>query len=202
MEYPRFLQKLGDLTIIEHVLSLARALVPPEDVHIIVGYQRESVEQFLGSEYNYVLQPEPLGTGHAVLQMQPVLAGYKGQLLILDGDTPLFRLASLRGMLLRHRLKGAQMTLFSAVTDSPLPYGRVVRDKEERITSVVEGSVAEAAELAAGDIVRSAAGEDVARNAELIAIVQRQAPGTWLPLGIERDGDRLEFIAKFPPESE
>ena len=71
-----------------------------------------------------------------------------------------------------------------------------------RITSVIEGSVAEAAELAAGDIVRSAAGEVVTRNAELIAIVQRQAPGTWLPLEVERDGGRLEFIAKFPPESE
>ena len=42
----------------------------------------------------------------------------------------------------------------------------------------------------------------VSRNAELIAIVQRQAPGTWLPMEIERDGGRLEFIAKFPPESE
>ena len=38
----------------------------------------------------------------------------------------------------------------------------------------------------------------VSRTRELIEIVQRQAPGTWLPLVINRDGQALEVIAKFP----
>jgi len=99
--------------------------------------------------------------------------------------------------------------LLPPIADSEAPPDKprlgVVIDQTEagvRITRVIEGSVAEATELAAGDIVRSAAGEAVTRNADLISIVERQAPGTWLPLEIERDGDRLQFVAKFPPESE
>jgi len=71
-----------------------------------------------------------------------------------------------------------------------------------QITEVIDGSVAAAADLAVGDIIRSAAGEAITRNAEFVEIVQRQSPGTWLPLEIERDGERLEFIAKFPSLSE
>jgi uncharacterized iron-regulated protein len=82
--------------------------------------------------------------------------------------------------------------------------GVIINDTEDgvEITEVIDGSVAAAAELAVGDIVRSAAGEAITRNEELVEIVQRQSPGTWLPLEVERDGERLEFIAKFPSQSE
>ncbi len=138
IDYPRSLQKLGDRAIIDYVLDLARHFATPEDIYVIVGYQHYAVEQHLGAAYNYVLQQQPLGTGHAVLQVSPPLRDYQGGLLILYGDTPLFRLSSLRGMLLRHRLRDADLTLFSGVTDTPLPYGRIVRDVNGRVVDIVE----------------------------------------------------------------
>ena len=33
---------------------------------------------------------------------------------------------------------------------------------------------------------------------DIIGIVKRQAPGTWLPLKLKRGGDIIELIAKFP----
>lgn len=71
-----------------------------------------------------------------------------------------------------------------------------------RVVEVSAGSVAEAAGLAAGDVIRSAAAVPLARRAQLIEIVQRQAPGTWLPLEIARDGETLEIVAKFPAHFE
>ena len=50
------------------------------------------------------------------------------------------------------------------------------------------------------DIVVSAAGRPIEKVSQLIAIVRRQAAGTWLPLTIRRDGKDLEVVAKFPPE--
>ncbi len=138
VDYPRTLQKLGGQAIIHYVLDLARRLVSPQDILIVVGYQHERIEASLGPSYTYVLQEEPLGTGHAVLQAYPALENYRGDLLILYGDTPLFRLSSLRGLLTRHRLKAADLTLFSCVTDQPLPYGRVVRDAQGRVVDIVE----------------------------------------------------------------
>ncbi len=67
-----------------------------------------------------------------------------------------------------------------------------------RITRVLENSVAEASAIAPDDLVVAAAGSPVERVTDLIEIVQRQAPGTWLPLRIQRDGEDLEVVAKFP----
>ena len=67
-----------------------------------------------------------------------------------------------------------------------------------RIDSVAGGSVAEAGGLKAGDVVTEAAGRAVRRPGDLAAIVRRQAPGTWLPLTIERAGAPMEIVAKFP----
>ena len=71
-------------------------------------------------------------------------------------------------------------------------------DDGVRVLQVVDDSVAAAAELAAGDVIVMAAGQPIKRRAELIAIIQRQAPGTWLPLDIRRDGEVIQRIARFP----
>ena len=66
------------------------------------------------------------------------------------------------------------------------------------VIDVVDGSVAEAEGIRAGDVIVEAAGVAVREPGDLIAIVDRQAPGTWLPLRVARDGAPLEIVAKFP----
>lgn len=68
-----------------------------------------------------------------------------------------------------------------------------------RILGVEPGSVAEQAGLREGDVVIRVAGAVAAGPDDLAGAVQRQAPGTWLPLEVEREGERLELLAKFPP---
>ncbi len=70
-----------------------------------------------------------------------------------------------------------------------------------RIESVVENSVAQAAGLEEGDIITSAAGSEVHTSGELVKIIRRQAPGTWLPLEVVRNGKHIAIVAKFPPRS-
>jgi S1-C subfamily serine protease len=67
------------------------------------------------------------------------------------------------------------------------------------VMSVVPESVAAMTGLEAGDLVVEAAGVTVSDTGDLIAIVQRQAPGTWLPLVIRRNDGQLKLVAKFPP---
>jgi uncharacterized iron-regulated protein len=71
-----------------------------------------------------------------------------------------------------------------------------------RVLDVIEGSVAEATGLLPGDIILKAASFPVSEVAELIEIIQRQAPGTLLPLDIQRDGETLSLVAEFPTEFE
>ena len=61
-------------------------------------------------------------------------------MLILYGDTPLFRAASIRGLINRHRLRQANLTLLTAVADQPYPYGRIIRDADGHIIDIIEGT--------------------------------------------------------------
>ena len=71
--------------------------------------------------------------------------------------------------------------------------------KELRISSVEKGSIAETAGIKEGDVILEAAGVALKDFSELRAAVQRQAPGTWLPLKVRRQNETLELTAKFPP---
>lgn len=85
-----------------------------------------------------------------------------------------------------------------------LRLGVVVRDGEDGalVEMVSPNSIAETIDVQKGDKIVTAAGFDVRSAADLIEIIGRQAPGTWLPLEIERNGRHLELVAKFPSGQE
>jgi uncharacterized iron-regulated protein len=69
--------------------------------------------------------------------------------------------------------------------------------KGARILQIEKGSVAETAGLKDEDIIMEIAGLEVRQINDVIEAVQRQAPGTWLPLRISRGSETIEVIAKF-----
>jgi uncharacterized iron-regulated protein len=73
------------------------------------------------------------------------------------------------------------------------------RDGMPRINWVINDSVAETAGLKAGDQVVRAAGLEMKKAEDLIEVVARQPPGTWLPLSVRRDGQDIDIVARFPP---
>jgi phosphomannomutase/choline kinase len=137
---PLLLEPLGGQTILDLVVQNVLQVVAAEDIYVVVGTQQDAIREHLGNRYTYVVQERPEGTGHAVLQVKPLLKDFRGDILVLYGDTPLFRPASLRGMLNRHHLRQAQLTLLAAVVDRSLPYGRIIRDSGGRIVDIVEAA--------------------------------------------------------------
>jgi phosphomannomutase/choline kinase len=142
------LQKLGDRSILQSVVQNALQAVSPDGIYVVVGRhagkEGDDVRAHLGPEFHYVEQTEQRGTGHAVLQVAPLLKDFEGNLLILYGDTPLFRPASIRGLLNRHELKQANLTLLTVVLDQPLPYGRIIRNAGGQIIDIIEDTEASA----------------------------------------------------------
>jgi phosphomannomutase/CTP:molybdopterin cytidylyltransferase MocA len=141
------LQNLGDCKVVDYALHNALRLVSPRDLYIVVGYQQEEMRTHLGLNYQYINQDKQRGTGHAVLQLKPLLEDFQGDLLILYGDTPLFRFDSIRGLLNRHRLRQAHLTLMTAVVNRAYPYGRIIRDASGQIIDIIEASEASQAVL-------------------------------------------------------
>jgi bifunctional UDP-N-acetylglucosamine pyrophosphorylase/glucosamine-1-phosphate N-acetyltransferase len=138
-DLPKVLQPLAGATLVERVLSSCEALQPERRL-LIVGHQAERVEQSLGGHggLEFVLQQPQQGTGHAVQQLLEPLAGFAGDLLVLNGDVPLLRSATLEHLLARHRASGAAVTLLTARLEDPSGYGRVFADADGRVKEIVE----------------------------------------------------------------
>lgn len=87
----------------------------------------------------------------------------------------------------------------AAATERPR-LGVMLEPRAEGVTisEVVEGSIAERAGAKAGDIIQFVAGLPVKDAGTVISAVQRQAPGTWLPITVRRGQQSLELVARFP----
>ncbi|MCG6656605.1 PDZ domain-containing protein [Halomonas campisalis] len=85
----------------------------------------------------------------------------------------------------------------------PMQLGVYIVPHEEgvEVHATLEGSIAEQAGLEAGDVILRAAGEALARPADLTGLVRQQRPGTLLPLQVRRHGEEREILARFPPRS-
>jgi phosphomannomutase/CTP:molybdopterin cytidylyltransferase MocA len=136
------LKKLGEHSILEYVVQNALQVAQRDDIYVVVGYRQQEVRDHLGPKFHYVEQEKPRGTGDAVLQVSKALPEFEGNLLVLYGDTPLFRPASILGLLNRHQLKQAHLTLLTAIIDRPMPYGRIIRNVGGQIIDIIEDTEA------------------------------------------------------------
>src|ERR1035438_9256694 len=149
------LKKLGDHTVLEYVVQNALQVAAPDDIYVVVGYRQQEVRDHLGPKFHYVEQEKLRGTGDAVLQVSNVLPDFDGNLLVLYGDTPLFRPGLILGLLNRHYLKQAHLTLLTAVIDRPLPYGRIIRNVGGQIIDIIEDTEASPEVRAIREVTRS-----------------------------------------------
>ncbi|HEX8407915.1 MAG TPA: NTP transferase domain-containing protein, partial [Thermoanaerobaculia bacterium] len=132
----KILHRAAGRPIIDYVIDLAAELSPAPPV-MIVGHQRESVQQSVGDRARYAVQEEQLGTGHAVLQAAS-LVDPKRRVMILSGDVPLTRIATLRRLLDEHERSGNALTLLTMKPKDPAMYGRIVRDESNAVQRIVE----------------------------------------------------------------
>jgi bifunctional UDP-N-acetylglucosamine pyrophosphorylase/glucosamine-1-phosphate N-acetyltransferase len=123
------LHPLAGRPLIQHVLEAVSGLAAERTV-VVLGHQADRVRKMAeGYGASIALQAEQLGTGHAVMQAQEVIAAAKGPVLILCADTPLLTTATLRSLVDLHAASGAAVTVMTAVVREPFGYGRVVRSK-------------------------------------------------------------------------
>ena len=138
--------------LVRYVVESARR-AGLERIIVVVGHQAEQVKQALaGTGVEFALQAEQKGTGHAVMVAEPLVGPVDGDLLVLYGDVPLIRPATIKSLLQRHRDEGNACTMLTTVIDDPGAYGRVVRDAQGRVVRIVESKDATPEEKAIKEI--------------------------------------------------
>jgi bifunctional UDP-N-acetylglucosamine pyrophosphorylase/glucosamine-1-phosphate N-acetyltransferase len=144
---------LAGRPLIEHVIRTTTDL-DVATTTVVVGHGAEDVRAALAAHpsTDFVVQSPQLGTGHALLQAESVLAGRSGTVLLLYGDVPLLTTGTLRQLLERHRARRAVLTVLTATLADPHGYGRIVRNANGHITRIVEERDASADERAIGEV--------------------------------------------------
>ncbi len=130
---PKHLHTLLGRRVIDWVLDAARGLNANPLVLVV---SPDSEAEFEGAKI--AIQREPLGTGDAVASARDALAGFEGSLLVLDGAAPLVTTKLLQGLVETHRREGPAVTVLTLEPESPLPYGRLVRDETGALREIVE----------------------------------------------------------------
>jgi bifunctional UDP-N-acetylglucosamine pyrophosphorylase/glucosamine-1-phosphate N-acetyltransferase len=135
----KVLHRAGGMTLIEHVISAARAVAPAESTVAVTGHQADQVEKLLAPlGLRFAPQTEQKGTGHALECARASLESGDGLLMVLYGDTPLLSAATLLRLREHQARSNAAATLITTTLADPSGYGRVIVDATGAVTAIVE----------------------------------------------------------------
>ena len=144
----KVLHKVGNKSLLQHVIDASRPLV--NSINVIIGHHSESVKKTtLNEGIIWVNQKEQLGTGHAVQQAIPHIND-NSICLILYGDVPLIKTETLQ--ILTDKAESSGFSLLSVMMENPFGYGRIIRDSNNSILSIVEQKDASKDELQVREI--------------------------------------------------
>ena len=137
---PKVLHTLGGRSLLGHVLAAAEPLGAGSTV-VVVGAGREAVEQHLAEiapSAVPVVQHEQNGSGHAAAVALDAVPDIDGPVLLVNGDAPLLRAATVAALVDAHRAAGNVLTVLTAEVDDPTGLGRIVRDDDGSVRAIVE----------------------------------------------------------------
>ncbi|MCB2095118.1 MAG: bifunctional UDP-N-acetylglucosamine diphosphorylase/glucosamine-1-phosphate N-acetyltransferase GlmU [Rhodobacteraceae bacterium] len=166
-DLPKVLHKLAGAPLLHHAMRAGQAVEPDRTV-IVVGHGGDAVRKAalaFDDSALIVTQPQQRGTGDAVARALPELAGFKGRVIVLFGDTPFITPQTLQ------KLAGskADVTVLGFHTDAkPQRYGRLVME-DGALTRIVEFKDASPAERDIPLINSGVMACDAARLGELVS---------------------------------
>jgi UDP-N-acetylglucosamine diphosphorylase/glucosamine-1-phosphate N-acetyltransferase len=152
----------SDLAKVLHVLNgkpllyyslVAAGDAGAEKIVAVIGHQADIIrEEFANSGCIFVEQKPQLGTGHAVLQAKNLLGDYKGLTVILCGDVPLLKPATIKSLVDNHLTAKAVVSVLTTIPPLPHAYGRIVKDDKGNVLKIVEHKDATEDEKKIGEI--------------------------------------------------
>ncbi len=136
----KVLQPLSGKALLRYVLDTVEKL-DADRVGVVVGFQADQVKSaFPDPKLEFIEQKEQLGTGHAAQQTESCFKDFEGDILVLCGDMPLIRVATLENLIKKHRDTGAVCTLLTLKDNKGeiKDFGRILRAGDGSITRIVE----------------------------------------------------------------
>jgi bifunctional UDP-N-acetylglucosamine pyrophosphorylase/glucosamine-1-phosphate N-acetyltransferase len=143
---PKVLHTIHGTTMLQYVLNTLYE-IKPQKIIVVIGKHFKEVKDSLkqsADSYQYLKkvyfahQKEAKGTGDALLKAETIIRGFKGTILVVNGDTPLLSSGTLKRFLALHKRNKDIISFLSFLSQNPETYGRVIRDRKNHVISIVE----------------------------------------------------------------
>ncbi|GKX68717.1 bifunctional UDP-N-acetylglucosamine diphosphorylase/glucosamine-1-phosphate N-acetyltransferase GlmU [Inconstantimicrobium mannanitabidum] len=136
-KFPKVTHKVCGKEMINHVIDTMKK-ANLNNIDVVIGKGAELVKECTASRnVEYSMQPEQLGTGHAVKCAKDFLQGKKGVVAIFAGDAPLITVETVQKLIDTHINECNVATILSSLVEDPTGYGRIVR-KNGEVEKIVE----------------------------------------------------------------
>lgn len=151
-QIPKVLHMILGVPMLDYVVQEVREL-SPEKLVLVLGHGSENIkETTYKNDISIVIQSGQLGTAHAVGSAKEALRDFNGDILILNGDTPLITSNTLSKLIVFHRDKNADISVLTTHLDNPDGYGRIIRKENGYIVRIVEDADANSDEISVSEI--------------------------------------------------
>ncbi len=136
-DLPKVLHRLLGKPMAWYALEAAWQ-VSGEKTVMVIGYGADQVRQLLGDQADYVLQEPLLGTGHAVMQAEPLLSGKSDLVLVICADMPLLTGDTLVTLVDKAQSHAGPISMLTVTTDETRGFGRILRNPAGQVSGIVE----------------------------------------------------------------
>lgn len=128
--------------MIQHIVDFMHTL-RIDTIIVVIGFAKESVKAALkGQKVLFAEQTRRLGTGHAVKCALKVLPKNITDVIIVYGDDAVLyaekHMPKINELFEKHFMTGAAVTFLTINQENPFGLGRIVRDLNDTVISIVE----------------------------------------------------------------
>ena len=135
----KVLHEINGIPMIRYVVGTANVLGAGEII-IVIGHQADRVQATLADHprLKFAHQAEQLGTGHAVMCALSKISDQIESVVVLCGDVPLLKPATVTQLVVDHFINGRDVTVLAVKVQNPTGYGRIVMGSDQEVSGIVE----------------------------------------------------------------
>jgi bifunctional UDP-N-acetylglucosamine pyrophosphorylase/glucosamine-1-phosphate N-acetyltransferase len=136
---PKVMHRIAGASLLAHVFAVVKKS-GIERTCLVVAPGMDEVAATaleLDPKIEVFVQAKQQGTADAVKAARPALETFSGQVIVLYGDTPLLRPATLNAIRAELR-SGADLVVIGFEAEEPTGYGRLLLDENGRVTGIRE----------------------------------------------------------------
>ncbi|MBS6562379.1 MAG: bifunctional N-acetylglucosamine-1-phosphate uridyltransferase/glucosamine-1-phosphate acetyltransferase [Staphylococcus sp.] len=136
-ELPKCAYPFYGKPMIVYIINMCKK-IQIDDICVVVGHKKESIENLLQDKVKYAYQKEQLGTANAVLAAKDFLEKHnEGITLIFPGDMPLIDGDVINNLIREHIENNNDLTILTTQIKNPTGYGRIIR-QDGQIIKIIE----------------------------------------------------------------